>query len=154
MKIFSLVIFFAVGLSSIAFGQKGKKSLGFDHDEVKSMKISHITESVKLTPEEAAFFWPLYNEYEDKLSMLFKERKELDSTIAKLLAEGDEAKFINFLDKITAFDKEQAELKNEYVKRYLTILSPQKVILLYKAEISFRSYLLRKYRALNKDKKE
>ena len=36
-------------------------------DKVDAQRVSFITDKVKRTPAEAQSFWPLYNEYNDKL---------------------------------------------------------------------------------------
>ena len=39
-------------------------------DKIKSLKIAFITERLNLSSDEAAVFWPVYNEHEDAIEKL------------------------------------------------------------------------------------
>ena len=56
-------------------------------ENIEAMKIGFITKKLDLTPEEAQKFWPVYNQYNDKMKDLRKKRK-LDYREAKQKFEG------------------------------------------------------------------
>jgi hypothetical protein len=111
-------------------------------ERIKSAKIAHISKSVELTPEEAEKFWPLYNEFENKRNEitidLFKRFKGGEEK-PKDISDADADKLMS-----SRFSEEQAllDLKLEYHKKYLEILSASKVLKLYDTEDKFRRGLM------------
>jgi len=57
------MIFAAAGIGFAQEGGGGKP----DGGKLKAYQIAFITERLKLTPEEAQRFWPVFNKYEDEL---------------------------------------------------------------------------------------
>src|SRR3954471_6734644 len=51
-----------------------------DKDKVEALRVSFITKKVDLTGNEAEKFWPVYNEYNDKLKAI---RRNLRQSYAK-----------------------------------------------------------------------
>jgi hypothetical protein len=111
-------------------------------EKMRSMKIAFISEELALTPEEAEKFWPVYNEMESKREAIthdlmrefFKpgERpEEISNEQAEELMQ-------------SRFKQEQMllNLKMEYHKEYLKILSPARVLKLYESENKFRRGLM------------
>jgi hypothetical protein len=68
LKITVLLLF----ISLSGFAQKGmlREKMQEKKEQVKSMKIAFITNELKLTPDEAAKFWPLFNEFEEKQKVI------------------------------------------------------------------------------------
>lgn len=65
MKKVGLVILM-IGLSFSLFAQSGKLSEE-KRKEFEAQKVAFFTQEMDLSPEEAAVFWPLYNEMQQKL---------------------------------------------------------------------------------------
>ena len=42
-------------------------------DKIEELRVSFITQNVNLTSQESQQFWPLYNEFNDKLDNLKKK---------------------------------------------------------------------------------
>ena len=114
------------------------------YERMKSAKIAFITERLKLTPQEAEKFWPLYNEYE-------KKRNEITEDLFKrfdMRQEKPEPPKDDEADKIIKqrFDEEKAllDLKKEYYEKYKDVLNPARIFILYDAENDFRRHILEK----------
>ncbi len=134
---------FVVGFSQ---NNNGPKKHGMDEEKIKAEKVAYITEKVDLTVKEAQVFWPLYNEFNDKISELFQEERQLYRTTKKNHeALSDEELTIN-VDRMVAINKEKAILEAEYHKKYKEVLPIKKVSLLYQADKEFRKHLLHKYK--------
>ncbi len=72
MKICKIILIAVFLFTSLLSAQERKTGNKFE--QVKSLKIAHITSELALTPEEASTFWPIYNSYEEKQREL-KKRK-------------------------------------------------------------------------------
>lgn len=128
-----------------SFGQTESEA---KKDRVEAYKIAFITEKLNLTPKEAAAFWPLYNEYSDK--MVIARNKEYarvqafnhDNNITDAEAE-------TFIREHLAFKEDQSELTKHYLAEFKKILPLSKVAKLITLEQEFKMQLLQHY----KDKK-
>jgi len=107
-------------------------------ERIEAQRIAFITDQLHLTPDEAARFWPIYNEYKDGLKDLRDEfeRPDLESIT------DDEAS--KLLDKQLQQEQKKLELRRTLVTRLRTVVSPKKVLMLQRAEMEFNRELLRK----------
>src|SRR4051812_21621428 len=49
-------------------------------EDIEAQKVAFITQKLNLTPEEAQKFWPVYNQYQDKIQELRKKRRQEGKT--------------------------------------------------------------------------
>ena len=140
---------YAISLLILAFGLLASTAFGQPPDsekweKIKQHKIAYLTSKVNFTSEEAQQFWPIYNEYTQKLRAIQNER------VAKMVKWRrtdalPEKEILELLDyQILSKEKEVALFK-EYNAKYLKILSAEKVMLLYQSENNFRRDLLKRY---------
>lgn len=111
-------------------------------EAIEARKIAHITKQLSLTAEEARKFWPIYNEYNEKveeLSNRFRvQREQLPDVSEMNVAEATQ--FVN--DDLERFET-AAALRREYTEKMLGVISVQKVAMLFEAEKSFNRMLFR-----------
>ncbi len=112
-------------------------------ERIEALKISYITRALHLTPKEAQNFWPLYNEYQDKLEVLKKERRA--ATFEKWRKDRDlsDREVEEALDQYLAYNRKELELQEEYIEKFKTVLPVKKVAQLIVAEERFKLVLLR-----------
>ncbi|MCF8363857.1 MAG: hypothetical protein K9G70_14670 [Prolixibacteraceae bacterium] len=147
-----IILGFLISFSAQSFAGKRVQDK-FDYEKFKSEKIAFFTDALDLTPDEAAVFWPVYNEYEKKKWELMKERRQFekdldDNDLDKL----SEEECIALTRKFSSLPQEDAELNKEYNEKFLKVLPAQKVVKLYITEMDFRHHMLRKYRDKDDDK--
>lgn len=142
-KLSVLIILLAISFSTFAWDQPQDK---FDYDKFKAEKVAYFTAALNLTPKEAEVFWPVYNEFESKKWELSKQRRELDNSLIGGVAEMNDKEYTDLSRKIVQLFIDDNQLVKEYNERFLKILPPKKVVMLYVTEMNFRNQLLRKYR--------
>jgi hypothetical protein len=132
-------IMLIVSNNIIAQSHEGK---GERSEQFKSMKIAFITEKLKLTPQEAQLFWPVYNEYDAKREAIGKEKmesgrhfKETEETMTDKEAE-------EIADRFIVLEKQESQLMEEYNIKFKSVLPIKKVSALYVAEFQFRRHIL------------
>lgn len=113
-------------------------------EDFRDKQKSFITQQASLTPDEAAKFFPVYFELQDKKSQLNKEaweqvRKGKDPNTTETEYN---AIVENVLQARIAID----QLDLEYVKQFKTMLSAKKIYLIQKAEIKFRREILKQFK--------
>ena len=119
-------------------------------DRFRSEKVSFLTDKLQLTPNEAQRFWPVYNELERKRFEAQNHRRELERKVQFSSAPLSRNEAIELTRNFSSSIQKEAELGVQYNEEFLKILSPEKVLLLYKSENEFRAYLIRKYGANNR----
>lgn len=107
-------------------------------ERIEAQRVAFITQQLRFTPDEAARFWPVYNEYRDALKDMRDdfERPDLE-TISD-----EEAGVI--IEKHLQQEQRKLELKRSLLTRLRTVISARKVLMLQKAEIEFNREMLRK----------
>ena len=116
-------------------------------DKYRSQKVSFLTERMNLTPEEAQKFWPIYNEYSDKREQVNKEKVKLNRYIAQFSNTITDKEAAELVAKFINLEKQEVQLRDEYNKRFLGIISARKVMMLYQSETQFKAYLIKQLRA-------
>ncbi len=120
-------------------------------EEIQSQKIAFITTYLDLTPEESQVFWPVYNEYNKKITELSIERIKLMKQVkeAKTTLTEKDAETIG--DRIIDSEVNEVNLKKEYHLKYKKILPKVKIVMLYQAEHKFKKQLLQKMKGTHHD---
>lgn len=138
--ILPLLMLFSVAV--FAQGNKGKR------EQIKALKVSYITAQLDLGSEQAAKFWPVYNEYEEKefqirharMRPIIKKINELD--IDKM----NEKEALNYLNQLQDADEDLFNLRKKMQADLKPIIGPVKLLKLKKAEEGFNRELLSKYK--------
>ena len=115
-------------------------------EEIKAMKIGFITQKLQLTTDEAAKFWPVYNEFHAKMEKLHEERKANHKKFKKGIDSLSNAEIEKLTDQELAFEERELALKKEYHTKFKAVLPIKKVALLYQSEHEFRREILKKAR--------
>ena len=139
MKRLYFVLFtFAFALSVAA--QPNKQQQQFSPERFNAELQEFITKEAKLTPQEAAKFFPIYKEMQQKQRALFERQKQLG--MAKPEDEKACEKAIRERDEI---ELELKRIQQTYHKKFLEILPASKVYDILQAENRFHRRMLRKW---------
>jgi hypothetical protein len=112
---------------------------------LEEKRIEIFTNIIGLTVRETERFWPVYNEYGEKLdAILGKRQNALDKINDFYRKTPIWEKNMLTADYLNSFEQEAA-LMRDYSKKFKDILGAEKLMLLYRAEYQFKLYLLRLY---------
>ena len=122
-------------------------------ERIKALKVSFITERIDLTEKEAQQFWPVYNEYENKINKIrYREiksiRREIRDNIETLTDERAKA----LLNALNDAENKLHALEAEFPKKLSGIISSKKIILLKIAEDDFKRKMLEEFKRRKKEK--
>lgn len=115
-------------------------------DKIEALKVSFINQKVNFTAAESQAFWPLYNEYSDKLDLArksFRQQYVKDVDFTTLSDKEAEA----YLNAELNLKQKEYELYKEYFEKFKKVLPVKKVALLRRAEEEFRKELIRNIKA-------
>jgi hypothetical protein len=92
--------------------------------DVKKEKTSIVTELMALSPEEAAKFWPIYNQYDKALTALADERVELIKMYADNFGTMTDEMATKLGLGVLDLEAKRNQLKRQYFQKMSQGLSP------------------------------
>lgn len=115
-------------------------------DKIESLRIAYITKELSLSTNEAQQFWPVYNQFQEELKVIRKNRK-LDIMEAKINFDSmTDVEIAKMIDGDFQFQQLELDLRKKYVEEYKKVLPVRKVAKLLRAEHTFKIELLREFR--------
>ncbi len=142
MKQFSTILMLAIvmltGITNV-FAQEddaGKK--------LKSIQVAFMARNLKLTPEEADRFWPVYNNYRNEMDQLVadKERDKAIDVKSTHSADADAVARSN-MDKDLSYDKRFLDIKTKYTAEFQRVLPASKASAVFNSEKEFRRIMIK-----------
>lgn len=146
----TILVLAFISLVGITYSQpmgpppKGKPAQQEKRENIEAMKIAYLTSKLELTPEEAQKFWPVYNQFNEKLNELRKKRKQDVREAKKNMDELTDKEIEQAIDNDFAFRQKELDLQTEYNAKFKSVLSIKKVSKLYQAEEQFKRVLIDK----------
>lgn len=142
-RYFYILIFLLMLIGSNTFAQGGEVN-SKRAKQIEAIKVGFITRRLDLSPEQSQKFWSLYNQYQDDLNDILRQKKQ------NRIANADNPD--KLIDDDFAYDSKILELKKDYRHKFSDILTPEQLKSLYIAEKDFRDELIRqlKNRAANR----
>ncbi len=143
MKTALLTLLTIIGFTAISIAQPGPK-----HEEkkekVEAMKIGFITQQMNLTPEEAQKFWPVYNQMNNEIESLRKERHLARENVKDNFETMTDPEFEKLINDELASRQKEFDIQKKYVAQFKAVVSIKKVAQFYRAEEQFKRKLLEK----------
>ena len=144
---FSLCLFSAVLLFAQPQGRPSDEQRKKEWERIQSEKIAFITTELDLTPEEAQFFWPVYNQ-------CWKEAREshkqmMDAFDAFRGKKADDLSDKELEAKVEAYIKANRaanQVMADWYPRFKEVLPIRKVAKLYQAEEAFQLRMIENLR--------
>src|SRR5215207_7964270 len=112
--------------------------------QIQNYKISFLTGKLNLSTDQAQKFWPLYNQYDAERNKL--RHQSHISRDEKLSALSDQELRDKLNTRLTA-QQSILNLDKAYMDRFLKVISPRQLAVLYRSEEEFPRILLEKLHA-------
>jgi hypothetical protein len=106
---------------------------------IEAMKSAFITDRLRLSPEEAQQFWPLYNEYEAAEKRIREQYRP-----GKPVPDMSDAEAEALLNDRLKMEEKLLDLKAQYIQRFKSVIPARKVAMLPKVEEEFKRELLKR----------
>ena len=111
---------------------------------IEAAKIGMITNRLNLTTDQAPQFWAVYNEYNTKRQELNRRVRQLNNAPSR--SNLNDEQLVNGLREVNSTKQKLADLDEEYMSRFLKVISPQQLTELRKTEQEFNKMLLNRLR--------
>lgn len=134
--VFSFALLLLMGISAQPNGQQQK----FSPEKFDQELQAFITTEAKLTPQEAAKFFPVYKEMQSKQRALFERQRNLGKTSAQ-----DEASCLKAIRERDELELEMKRIQQTYHNRFLEMLPASKVYAVIQAEDRFHRRMMKRW---------
>lgn len=144
MKNILLIVAFLIFTPVAVKAQEGDRI-----EKIKALKTAYITKELDLTAKEAEKFWPIYNEYSNKIDQLrFTDTKSLFHKIKDVggIDNLSDKEANSIVSKLAQIDLEMAKEKEKLYKSLSGVISSKKILKLIRAENGFGKELLKRFR--------
>jgi hypothetical protein len=111
-------------------------------EKLNAYKIAFFTQRINLTSAEAEKFWPVYNEFQNKRTVIQQEKASLMRTFNQNGTSMTDSELTDLGNKIVETIVSESNLSVELHKKLIEILPPAKVIRVYQAENQYKNQLL------------
>lgn len=115
-------------------------SLAAQNPKIEQARTNFIAQKIQLSSTEANKFWPVYNEYIDKMKAIRLERRKIFSNYAYT---NNPAEAEAFIQKQIQLDEAELKIKKEYTQKFKDIIGIVKTAQVFKAEEEFRLELVK-----------
>ena len=139
--------------SQIGFAQPNQAKKGDRKEKIEAMKVAYITDKLDLTPKEAQQFWPVFNEFDDKLKDLRQGRKKDTKDGMDNLDQLSDKEVETLIDSEIGYRQRELDLLKEYHAKFKAVLPARKVAKLYRAQEDFKRELLKKIQERKENKR-
>ncbi len=102
--------------------------------KIKAEKIQIITGNIFLKDDEAARFWPLFDEYLRALDQLLDERVALLQTYAAVYHKMDDKLAENLMGKVFDLEEKRTRLKRDWFKKFAKVVPRKKAAQFFQIE--------------------
>lgn len=148
MKRVTFIVLLASLCASSLFAQGGQQAAERAR-RIKSYRIAVFTEVLKLTPQEAETFWPIFNNYQDQRDDLQKQLKP-SSQIESL----SDTEVEDYIKKHFELRQRELDMEKDLVQKLRKVLPPRKIAQIPVAEREFREGLIQKLKEFNAKRME
>ncbi len=112
-------------------------------ERFKIEREAYFNEKLALTESEKTAFWRVYNDFHNRKMKIVEEERNAFKYAHKNSENLSDEEIKKILGKIRNLKQEHFKLETEYYQhKFPTVLSPKKVLKLYKVEWDFRRHLV------------
>jgi hypothetical protein len=140
-KLFFYMLFMASSVLVIAQDEPSVRDPK-NAEKIQAARIALISEKLKLTPEQAEKFWPVYREFTENRMALRKQLRDAERTQDPVKPKADRDQELIKLGH--QLKQQNLDLEKKYSDRLLKVISAQQLLTLPKAEEEFRKILLQR----------
>ena len=132
-----LIVAFCISLSA----QNIDDYMEVQRDVLKTEKKAVVAEVMSFTEEESAVFWPLYNEYNEKMYVLNTETYHIIKDYAANFESLTDEKAVSLMNSRMKIEKELSSLEKTYFKKFQKIITGKKAARYFQLENKIKAMI-------------
>jgi hypothetical protein len=133
-----------------ASAQQPDRNNSSAQQKIESLKADYLDQQLKLSPDQAQRFWPLYRQYQQQMAALARQRRQNQLSRNQLNHPSD-AQVDQSLDRDFKLQQQALQLREQYRQKFRQVIPSEKVMQFYKSEKDFNMKLVRELRRRGTD---
>ncbi len=133
-----LLLLILITSFNISFAQDHRR------EEIESFRVAYFTRQVGLNTDEAKKFWPVYNEMQEEIQKLQRERRMRHRNGREAQENLSDAELEKMINEEFNSRQKELDIEKKYHERYKEILPMKKLAQYYRAQEGFKRELLKK----------
>jgi len=110
-------------------------------ERLEVAKTTFISRQLKLTPQEARLFWPVYDEYQEKMKTIRQQRAASFKTLGEDLEKMSDNEINEIIDTRLKKAEMALEARKKFINDLRAFLPPRKILAYLRAEQQFNNEL-------------
>ena len=138
IKILFLLVFIVAGGNSFSQHRPAAQQ---GRERIEVVKTTFLSRQMKLTPEEARIFWPVYDQYQEAVKELEEDRHSALQNIGEGLEEMNEDEINAMIDARIRHAETALAARKKMIADLREFLPPRKIAIFLRAENQFNRKL-------------
>lgn len=113
-------------------------------EEIESFRVAYFTRQVGLNSEEAKKFWPIFNEMQDEIQKLHRERRIRHRNGRENQDNISDAELEKMINEEFISRQKELDIEKRYHEKFKEVLPMKKLAQFYRAQEGFKRELLKK----------
>jgi Skp family chaperone for outer membrane proteins len=138
-KHFTLILFIITILSiKTTFAQEQRR------EEIESFRVAYFTRQVGVNTEEAKKFWPIFNEMQEEIQKLHRERRNRHRAGRDNYENISDVELEKMINEEFVSRQKELDIEKKYHEKFKDVLPMKKLAQFYRAQEGFKRELLKK----------
>ncbi len=129
-----LFIALVVFMSAPSWAQSEKDYIEMERSVLQTEKKAMVADAMMFTDDEATVFWPLYNEYTQKVYVVNSEKVQVILDYAENYETLSDEKADVLMQRALKAEQDLLKLKLSYYKKFKKIIAPSKAVRYFQVE--------------------
>lgn len=138
-KHYTLILLFITIISiKTTFAQEQRR------EEIESFRVAYFTRQVGLNTEEAKKFWPIFNEMQEEIQKLHRERRNRHRAGRDNYENISDVELEKMINEEFVSRQKELDIEKKYHEKFKDVLPMKKLAQFYRAQEGFKRELLKK----------
>lgn len=136
-----LFVFAGLIFGTTIFAQNVDDYMEVQRAALKTEKKAIVADAMQLSDQESTVFWPVYNEFNDKMYTLNTKKYYMIKDFADNFDTMTDEKAIELTAEALKIEQEVQNLKKQYFKKFQKVLSGKQVLRYFQVENKIKALI-------------
>ncbi len=136
-----LFVFAGLIFGTTLFAQNVDDYMEVQRAALKTEKKAIVADAMQLSDQESTVFWPVYNEFNDKMYTLNTKKYYMIKDFADNFDTMTDEKAIELTAEALKIEQEVQNLKKQYFKKFQKVLSGKQVLRYFQVENKIKALI-------------
>jgi hypothetical protein len=130
----AMLIALGLAMNTTIVLAQDKAEIKFSRDNIQAERKEIVKTNIKLTPEEAGKFWPIYEAYRAAHRVIDDKRVKLIQDFVARYQDMNEEGAAQIIESFFKFKTQKLKVQTDHIDKFRAVLSTKKVARYYQVE--------------------